>query len=322
VAEDGAGATLRGVDVVLVLLGVAGLYAGGELLVRNASRLAAALGLSPLVIGLTVVAFGTSAPELAATLAAAFRGAAEIATGNVVGSNIANVGLILGLMALVYPLMTSWAFIRREVPFMVLATVLALALFADGRLGALEGSVLLAAMAAFLLLAFRAPGEVATAAVPAVVDGGRRGSALVPLALALTGIAVLIGGAQALVAGAVSIAQDLGVSQRVIGLTMVAIGTSLPELASSMVAALRRETDLILGNIVGSNVFNLLFVLGLAALVHPFEVDVVALRIDLIVMTGFSLVLVPMVITGLRVGRAEGAVLLLAYGAYVAFLFR
>jgi cation:H+ antiporter len=269
-----------------------------------------------------VVAFGTSAPELAATLAAAFRGAAEIATGNVVGSNIANVGLILGLMALVYPLMTSWAFIRREVPFMVLATVLALALFADGRLGALEGSVLLAAMAAFLLLAFRAPGEVATAAVPAVVDGGRRGSALVPLALALTGIAVLIGGAQALVAGAVSIAQDLGVSQRVIGLTMVAIGTNLPELASSMVAALRRETDLILGNIVGSNVFNLLFVLGLAALVHPFEVDVVALRIDLIVMTGFSLVLVPMVITGLRVGRAEGAVLLLAYGAYVAFLFR
>jgi cation:H+ antiporter len=306
------------VDVVLVALGVIGLYGGGELLVRNASRLALTLGLSPLVIGLTVVAFGTSAPELAATLAAALRGAPELAVGNVIGSNIANVGLILGLMALVHPLATTWGFVRREVPFMLGATLLAFALFFDGRLGVPEGAVLLAALIAFLVLAFRSPDGPE---VPTVAVARDRTAAWGAMALSLAGIALLIVSAQMLVTGAVSLAEGLGVSQRVIGLTMVAVGTSLPELASSLVAVMRRETDLVLGNIVGSNVFNLAFVLGLAAVVHPIEVDVAALRLDLWVMTAFALVMVPMVVTGLRIGRREGTVLLLAYAAYVGWLF-
>jgi cation:H+ antiporter len=315
------GATLHGVDVALVVLGVIGLYAGGELLVRNASRLAAALGVAPLVIGLTVVAFGTSAPELAATLVAAFRGAPSLAVGNVLGSNIANIGLILGLMALVYPLTTGASFVRREVPYLVGVTVLAAVLFVDGRLGWVEGSVLLLALVAFLALAFRTPAAAAVSDVPIEVGDRTRSGALGALALALVGIAVLVGAAHVLVTGAVSLAEALGVSERVIGLTMVAVGTSLPELASSLVAAMRREAALILGNIIGSNVFNLAFVLGLAAVVHPIEVDAVALRVDLLSMAVFTLVMVPIVVTGLRVGRREGTVLLVGYLAYVGWLF-
>jgi cation:H+ antiporter len=307
------------VDVVLVLLGIAGLYGGGELLVRNASRLAMALGLSPLVIGLTVVAFGTSAPELAATLVAAVRGAPELAVGNVVGSNIANVGLILGLTALVFPLTTGRGFVRREMPLLLAVTALALVLFADGRIGRGEGVVFLLALAAFLVAAFRSP--VDADEVRIAESGSSRPNAPRAILLAALGVALLIVAAQALVTGAVSIAQALGVPERVIGLTLVAVGTSLPELATSLVAVLRRETDIILGNVVGSNVFNLGFVLGVAALVHPIEVDVVALRLDLLVMAVFTLTMLPMVMGGLRVGRREGGVLLLAYLAYVGWLF-
>jgi cation:H+ antiporter len=305
------------VDVLLVVVGLLGLYLGGELLVRSASALARALGLSPLVIGLTVVAFGTSAPELAATIAAALRGAPEIALGNVVGSNIANVGLILALTALVFPLVTRWAFVRRELPVLLAATALGSLLLLDGRLGRPEGVVLLLGLVAFLALSFRGGSPTEAVADPSP----RSGSVARSAALATLGIGVLVGGAQALVAGAVDIAAALGVSERVIGLTMVAIGTSLPELASSIVAALRRETDIILGNIVGSNVFNLFAVLGVAALVHPITVDAVAVRADLLVMAAFSIVMVPMVLRGLRLGRREGAALLAAYGVYVAFLF-
>jgi cation:H+ antiporter len=305
------------VDVLLVVVGLVGLYGGGELLVRNASSLARSLGLSPLVIGLTVVAFGTSAPELAATVAAALRGAPEIALGNVIGSNIANIGLILALTALVYPLVTRWGFVRRELPIMLGATALASVLLLDGELERVEGVVLLAALAAFLVLSFRdAGGEGATAS-----SAPRSGSAVRSGLLAALGVVVLVVGAQALVAGAVAIASALGVSERVIGLTMVAVGTSLPELASSLVAALRRETDIILGNIVGSNVFNLLAVLGVAALVHPLGFDALAVRADLVVMAAFSIVMAPMVLRGLRLGRREGAALLVAYCVYVAFLF-
>lgn len=307
-----------------MLIGIVGLYLGGELLVRNASRLAVVLGLSPLVIGLTVVAFGTSAPEVAATLAAALRGVPELAVGNVVGSNIANVGLILGLMALVYPLMTRSTFVRREIPFLFGATLLAIGLLIDGSVGRVEGALLLAGLVAFLALVFRTtpPDEAPLgAAPPDDVGADPPGGIVRPALLATVGIAVLVGGAQALVTGAVSLAQAWGVSERVIGLTMVAVGTSLPELASSLVAVVRRETDLMLGNIVGSNVFNLLFVLGIAAVVRPLSVDLASVRVDLVVMSAFTLVMGWMVLTGLRVSRREGAVLLLAYAVYVGFLF-
>jgi len=311
------------VSFVLVAVGLVGLYLGGELLVRNASALARAIGVSPMAIGLTVVAFGTSAPELAATLVAALRGAPELAVANVVGSNVANVGLILGLTALFYPLVATWSFLRREVPWMLAATVLVFPLLYDGSLGRGEGVVLWLALAVFLVVAWRSGGG-AVASVPvgqAARAAGPRDAAWARALGAAAGVLVLAYGAQALVAGATALALVWGVPERVIGLTLVAVGTSLPELASSVVAALRRETDIILGNVIGSNIFNLLAVLGTAALVHPLAVPAVALRIDLLLMTAFSLAIVPLLLRGRRLGRLDGALLLAAYLAYVLWLY-
>lgn len=308
---------------LLVAVGVVTLYYGGDLLVHHASRLARTLGISPMVVGLTVVAFGTSAPELAATLSAALAGAPEIAIGNVAGSNIANVGLILGLTALFYPLATEWRFLRREVPWLLAVTVAAVPLLYDGRLGRLEGLLLVVGLAAFLVMSFRdggAPGGGATE-----TDGRTRGRVWRTAALALAGVALLALGAQALVTGATTLARAWGVPERVIGLTLVAIGTSLPELASSLVAALRRETDIILGNVVGSNLFNLLAVLGTATLVHPIVVPASGMRVDLWVMLGFTVAVVPLLLWrprhGPQLGRRRGGFLLFAYVAYVVALF-
>ena len=304
-------------DVLLVLVGIAGLAYGGDLLVNNASRLARGMGISPLVVGLTVVAFGTSAPELAASVAAALRGSPEIALANVVGSNVANVGLILGASALMWPLATTWSFVRREVAVMVGASLLAALLLWDGALVRVEAAVLLLGLAGFLVVAFR--GDGAPKAVAATTSATREPRAR-PALLALAGIALLAVAAHALVTGAVSLAAAWGVSERVIGLTMVAVGTSLPELASSVAAALRRQGDIVLGNIVGSNVFNLLSVLALAGLVQPLQADAAALRFDLLVMLVFAAVVVPIAVTGWRVGRREGAALLVGYLAYVLFV--
>ncbi len=306
-------------DLGLVLVGIVGLAYGGDLLVANASRLARAFGLSPMVIGLTVVAFGTSAPELAASLAAALRGAPEIALANVIGSNIANVGLILGASALMWPLATTWGFVRREVAFMIAATLLTGALLLDGLLGRLDAAVLVLGLLVFLLVSFRGDGG-APRSRRKPGAGAARAPRWRPALLALVGVGLLALAAQALVTGAVHLAEAWGVSQRVIGLTMVAVGTSLPELASSVAAALRRESDIILGNIVGSNVFNLLSVLGIAGLIHPLQADVAAIRLDLLAMLLAAVVVAPMAVTGWRVGRREGALLLVAYVAYVVLV--
>jgi cation:H+ antiporter len=304
-------------SLVLVILGIVLLYSGGEVLVRSASALAARLGVRPMVIGLTVVAFGTSAPELAASLTAALSGTPEIAIGNVVGSNIANVGLILGLTAMVYPLVTGSRFVRREVPLMLLVTALLLPVLWDGAVLRWEGGILLALLAGFLW--------VITRTGSTVLEEGRDAPARgLPVWLGLlgtaAGIALLTFGARALVGGAVQIATSFGISQRVIGLTLVAVGTSLPELASSMVAAMRRETDIILGNIVGSNVFNLLAVLGTTALVQPIRFDGAGATVDIAVMALFSVALLPLMWRGKRLGRAAGFFLLIGYAVYIVTL--
>ncbi len=304
-------------DLGLVVIGIGGLAYGGDLLVVNASKLARAFGLSPLVIGLTVVAFGTSAPELAASLVAALSDAPAIALGNVLGSNVANVGLILGGSALMWPLATSWSFVRREVMVMIGASLLAALLLFDGTLGRFDAVLLLAGLVAFLLITFRGDGGMVVARGAAAAASAPRWR---PALLALAAVGLLALAAQALVAGAVGLAQAWGVSERAIGLTMVALGTSLPELASSIAAALRRQGDMILGNIVGSNVFNLLLVLAAAALVQPLQAEVAALRFDLLAMLAAALVVAPVAVSGWRVGRREGAVLLVAYGAYVLFV--
>ncbi len=307
---------------VLLVLGILLLYLGGETLVRNATRLARALGISPLVVGLTVVAFGTSAPELAATVTAALKGAPGVALGNVVGSNIANLGLILGLAALISPLRTTARFLRREVPFMLGVSVLMFGLVQDGMVTRANAAVLLLLLGVYLtylLREEREPPEVEAEFVEAY------GADRVPVWRGLLGVGAGVGllvlGADALVEGAVALARGFGVSERVIGLTVVAVGTSLPELASALVAALRRESDIVLGNLVGSNVFNVLAILGVTALVRPVPVQTGAVQLDLGVMLGLSVLVWPFLYTGYRLGRREGAALLLAYLGYVILLY-
>ncbi|MCB1747747.1 MAG: calcium/sodium antiporter [Gammaproteobacteria bacterium] len=302
-------------------LGLVLLYFGGEWLVRGAAALAARTGISPLAIGLTVVAFGTSAPELVVSLQAALGGASDIAVGNVVGSNIANVGLILGIAALIRPLEVHVNVLRIDSPLMLAACVLMVALLLDGTVGRGDGAVLVTALVSYIgFTLWQSRRETAenqaefAAALPA--DQGSIGRHLL---LVGAGLLALVGGGKALVTAAVALATALGVSQAVIGLTVVAVGTSLPELAASIVAALRGQGDIALGNVIGSNLFNVLGILGVTAVVTPLprgEVGWDALGVMLL----FALAVWPLASTGRRLVRGEGALLLGAYGAYVGWL--
>lgn len=307
-------------DIVFIALGVALLYFGGNLLVKNSSRLAQNWGISPLIIGLTIVAFGTSAPELAASLTAALRGSPEIALGNIVGSNIANIALILAITALVYPLRTQAAFLRRELPIMIGAAALLLLLFVDGSLGRAEGVLLVALLGVYLWLLFRGQETPEIEQEFAQEYSGAPNRPWQAAFGALLGLGLLVAGAQSLVAGATSLARGFGVPELIIGLTLVAVGTSLPELSTSIIAAMKREPDIALGNIVGSNIFNILFILGTTTALQPISVAFGAIAVDLWVMLGLSVLLLPFLSTGLRLGRREGSVLLLFYVGYVAYL--
>jgi cation:H+ antiporter len=309
------------VNIILIALGVALLYFGGNLLVKNSSRLAQNWGISPLVIGLTIVAFGTSAPELAASVTAALRGSPEIALGNVIGSNIANIALILALTALVYPLRTQAAFLRRELPIMIGAAALLLLLFLNGNLARVEGALLLALLGVYLWLLFRGQETPEIEQEFAQEYSGAPNSPWRSAFGALLGLGLLVAGAQSLVAGATSLARGFGVPELIIGLTLVAVGTSLPELSASIIAAIKREPEIALGNIVGSNIFNILFILGATTVLQPIDVAFSTVAVDLWVMLGLSVLLLPFLLTGLRLGRREGSVLLVFYAAYVAYLY-
>ncbi|MEL6915821.1 MAG: calcium/sodium antiporter [Pseudomonadota bacterium] len=298
--------------ILLVIFGLAGLILGGELLVRGAATAARAFGVSPLVIGLTLVGFGTSAPELATSVQAALADAPGIALGNVVGSNIGNILLILGLGVLLAPIAVDRAALCGDMIALALATLAATALIATGGVSRGAGAVLLAGLAAYLWR---------TLASSPKVPGAREGTALGPLLLALAGLAITIAAARALVLGASSLATGLGVPEAVIGLTLVAIGTSLPELVTTLIAARKREMDLALGNIVGSNLFNILGILGVTALVAPIP-DVAAIRgFDVWVMLAATAALLALLVTRPILARVSGALALLAYAAYLAALF-
>ena len=313
------------ISLLLIVLGIAVLWAGGEILVRSVTGLAAVLRVSPTVIGLTVVAFGTSAPELGVAIAAALRDSTGLVYGNVVGSNIANVGLILGVSALVVPLHNHSAgaerqairLVRRELPFMLATSLLVLIFTAFGRLGRFEGVVLLALMAYFLIVLVR-NGDTEAADPQGV-------STIKSVLGTLVGLALLaVGAAELLVPAAKELALDLGVSEKVVGLTVVAFGTSVPELAACLVAAYRNHHGIVLGNIVGSNVFNILLVLPAAVLIRPFETTFLAEGLDASVMLFFSLLMflaVYLLRHGRSIGRTWGALLVAAYGGYVAWLF-
>ncbi len=306
-------------DLLVFAIGLVAVLAGAELVVRGAGHAAARARIAPVVVGLTVVAFGTSAPELAISLRAALsEEAANIALGNIVGSNIANVLLVLGVSAALAPLIVAQRLIRSHVPIMIAASLGTALLALDGHLGTADGLLLLAGLGLYLaFIALRdresaeeipAPGK---ASVPQI--GG----------LLLLGLALLVGGANFLIDAAAAIAGALGISDLVIGLTVVAVGTSLPELATSAVAVLRGEREMAVGNVVGSNIFNLLAVLGCAALLTPAGVSVApaALYFDLPVMIAVALACLPVFFTGYTIARWEGIVFLAYYAAYIAYLF-
>ncbi|HEU0078313.1 MAG TPA: calcium/sodium antiporter [Longimicrobiaceae bacterium] len=312
--------------MVLFVLGIGILVAGAEVLVRGASRLAAALGISPLVIGLTVVAFGTSSPELAVSVQSALSGETSLAVGNVVGSNIFNVLFILGLSAAVTPLVVAQQLVRLDVPLMIAASFALLLLALDGALGRLDGALLFGGVVAYTTFLVR-QSRRETAAVRAEYEEefgeARVGAAswLRNVALVVGGLLMLVVGSRWLVAGAVEVATALGVSELVIGLTIVAVGTSLPEVATSLMASLRGERDIAVGNVVGSNLFNLLAVLGLSGIVAPggIGVDPAALRFDIPVMIAVAVACLP-VFAGQVITRWQGLLFLGYYVAYAAYL--
>ncbi len=304
---------------VLSLIGLVALTVGAEWLVRGASRLAAQFGISPLAIGLTVVAYGTSAPEIVASLVAAAAGYPEMTVGNVLGSNIANVGLILGATAVLTPLAIAPAVLRRELPFLVGVTLL-LAFFAYRlEIGRGVGLTFIGLMILFNTLSLRwARADGNTSASPRPPDESLSRSSV----LTIVGLGLLLGGAQLLVAGAVSIARAVGLSEFIIGVTLVAIGTSLPELATSVVAGLKGQTDLVIGAIVGSNVFNILGALGLSTIIQPIHIDPALLRFEFPALMAFTLATAIFLYTGKRLVRWEGAFLLGGYAAFIALVFR
>jgi cation:H+ antiporter len=315
------------VDAITVVLFVAGLgllVLGAEWLVKGASRLAAALGISPLVIGLTVVAYGTSSPEMAVSVKSALAGQADIAVGNVVGSNIFNVLFILGVSALITPLLVSSQLVRLDVPIMIGVSALTLFLAGDGSIGRLDAALLFGGVVAYTVFQVLQSRKESAAIREEYGKeyGPKQTSTAVNVALVAAGLVLLVLGSRWLVNGAVAFAQAFGVSELVIGLTIVAAGTSLPEVATSILAAVRGERDIAVGNVVGSNIFNILAVLGLSGLVAPsgLPVSSALAAFDIPVMIAVAVACLPIFASGATIARWEGALFLFFYVAYTAYL--
>jgi cation:H+ antiporter len=313
--------------ILLFVIGLGYLILGAESLVRGASRLAAVIGISPLVIGLTVVAFGTSSPELAVSIKSALSGQPNIALGNVVGSNIFNVLFILGLSALIVPLVVSQQLVRLDVPLMIALSVIVLILSLDQTLSRIDGIMLVTGLIIYIWFLFYQSSRETTAvrqeyAKEFVPEERVRDNTIKNIGLVLGGLVLLVLGSRWLVDSAVSFAQYLGVSELVIGLTIIAAGTSLPEVVTSVIAVIRGERDIAVGNVVGSNIFNIMGVLGFASIVAPtgIEVSTAVIGFDIPVMIAVALACLPIFFTGGVISRQEGALLLGYYIAYTLYL--
>lgn len=309
-------------SVTLLILSLFALYIGAGWLVKGSSEIALKANISNLVIGLTIVAFGTSAPELVVSLNASLSGQGDIAIGNIVGSNIFNIALILGISAAIHPLQAKRQLTRLDIPILIAATIAITILFWDGKLGRVEGIFFLVGIIAYTLFSLyysrkhekkveEQSGELEKQPDPWYKD----------VLYILGGLAILIFASNLLVDNAVSIAQELGVSEAVIGLTIVAAGTSMPELATSVVSALKKNPDIAIGNIVGSNLFNILAIAGTSSVVHPIVSDNINF-IDLLVMLGLTLLLLPLAKSGQKISRAEGWLLILIYVGYLGWLLK
>jgi cation:H+ antiporter len=318
------------VTILLFLLGLAALIAGSALLVRGASKMALSFGISPLVVGLTIVAFGTSSPEVAVSVGAVLDGKADIAIGNVVGSNIFNVLFILGASALITPLVVHSQLIRQEVPIMIGASLLLLVLGLDGRLSVWDGALLFAlalCYTGFVLVQSRRNNRETKAEFSeefgSPTAGAWDSSIPAQIGLVVTGLVALVYGSEWLVTASVAFAKAMGVSDLIIGLTIVAAGTSMPEVATSIMAAIKGERDIAVGNVIGSNTFNILGCLGLSGLVSGTQGLTMApavLAFDIWVMLAVALACLPVLITGREIARWEGTVFLLYYATYVTYL--
>ena len=303
--------------VGFVLLGV-----GAEALVSGSSRLALRLGIAPIFIGLTIVAFGTSAPELAVSMEAALSGSSAIALGNIVGSNIANIGLILGVTAILAPTRIDTQLTRIQMPILIVVSILLWLLLIDGEIGLLDGILLSLGLVVFVVVSYSKADPQHVTAELALPDVSRD-SALSKLptnfVFIIGGLALLIVGSHLFVDSAVTLAKLFGVSEIFIGLTIVAVGTSVPELATSVLAALRKQPDIAVGNIVGSNVFNILGILGVTAIVSPISALDISV-VDLASMLLFAIILLPLARTGFILTRIEGVLLLSGYAGYISYL--
>ncbi|MDX2138186.1 MAG: calcium/sodium antiporter [Chloroflexota bacterium] len=309
---------------ILIALGLVGLFFGGNWLVKGAARFATALGVSPLVIGLTIVAFGTSVPELLVSIDSALKGVSDIALGNVVGSNIANIGLILGVTAMIYPVAIEWSLLRREIPLMIVASFALMVMVFDGQISQFDGFILFAGFIGFnvyaLVMARRDKRQIMQELAQyekeeGITNGGGINKLYELLRLA-AGIVLLIFGAQWTVEGAVGVAQVFGVSSFIIGVTVVAFGTSLPELTASVIGALRKENDIVMGNVIGSNVANILAILGITAMITPIGVAERIYQFDMVFMIGFALALMPFLLRNIM-KRWMGALFFVVYCLFI-----
>lgn len=309
--------------VILFFAGLLLLYFGAEYMVSGSSRFALSLGIRPMIIGMTIVALATSMPEMMVSLTAVLKGTSDIAAGNIIGSNVANIGLILGAAALLAPMKVANNTLKKDIPIMLAASVMLFLFALDGQLGFIDGLILVSGLAAFILYCVfwgRTDGSKGEPAPDDVVEEEKhhRGR---DIALILIGIVGLGVGAELMVRSAITIARGFGLSDIVIGMTVVALGTSLPELAASMMGAWKGEMDLSVGNVIGSNIFNLLFVLGICSMIRPIPIDAATLRFELPVMLLFSFALLPLIGRRMKLARTEGSLLLIGYLAFVGFYF-
>jgi cation:H+ antiporter len=311
------------INWIFIVVSLALLYLGAEGLVRGSASLALRLGLTPLVVGLTVVAMGTSMPEVMVSVKAALDGQGNLAVGNVLGSNIFNIGVILGITAMVMPMKVQFQLIKIDTPVMLAVSLLVPVLLLDGLVSRIEGIFLLLGLGIYLVANVWLARKTASKEVEAEFQESmpsRTGSVFLDLVFIIAGLGVLVVGARLLTENSVSIARAYGISEAVIGLTIVAAGTSVPELAASIVAALKKEPDIALGNVVGSNIFNILGVLGAGACAAPMTaMDISAF--DMWMVVGVSALLIPILWTGFKVTRFEGAILCAAYGGYVYLMW-
>ncbi len=311
------------IALVLLISGTLMLYFGAEGLVTGSSSLAVRIGITPLIVGLTVVSFGTSSPELVVSVSAAFKGNPSIALGNVIGSNICNIALILGIAALIRPIKIDLKLIKTDIWLMIVITALFLVLVADMKISRVDGAILFAGVIIYNYFTFYLAKKVRNKKTQELYEQGvphKIRNPWLDFLFIIGGLGILILGANLFLEGAIDIAKFLGASEGLIGLSIVALGTSLPELATSMVASIKKEADISIGNAIGSNIFNILLILGTAALITPIIAQDIGI-VDIGVMTFLAVLLFPFAWTKLTLSRLEGLFLLLIYIGYITYLY-